>query len=115
MQEVVTGTVEGTGAAINVSLGFIPSYVKVFNYDDAGSIFPTVEWWDGMTDGHGLKTKSIADSGATGNLSSGKITTGGISEYAGADAAAKGFSIGTDADLNVSGETLFYVAVRGRP
>lgn len=107
-----TGSVEGTGSAINVSLGFVPDYVEVFNYDDAGSLFPTLKWWKGMTDGHALKTSSIVDSATTGNASSEKITTGGISEYAGDDDNAPGFTIGTDGDVNVSAETIFYTAVR---
>lgn len=108
-----TGSVEGTAAAINVQLGFVPDYVRIFNYDDAGSLFPTIEWWKGMTDGHALKTKSIADDGTTSNKSSEKITSGGISEYAGTEAGdSPGFTIGTDADMNVTDETIFYVAVR---
>lgn len=110
-KNIKSGTVEGTGAAINVSLGFLPNYVKVFNYDDAGSLFSTIEWWSGMASGHGLKTKSITDSGSTGNKSSEKITSGGISQYAGSTSAAVGFTIGTDADINANGETLFYLAI----
>lgn len=108
-----TGSVEGTGSAINVSLGFVPDYVKVFNYDDAGSLFSTLEWWKGMTDGHALKTSSIVDSGSTGNASSEKITSDGISEYAGDSDNGEGFTIGADADINATDETVFYIAVRG--
>lgn len=107
-----TGTVEGTGAAINIKIGFVPDYVKVFNYDDDGSLFPTLEWWRGMSDGHALKTSSIADDGTTANKSSEKITADGISEYAGDRDNAPGFTIGTDSDVNVDGETLYYLAVR---
>lgn len=110
--QVKTGSVEGTGAAINVQLGFVPDYVKCFNYDDAGGLAPTIEWWNGMTNGHGLKTLKTVDSGATGNASSAKITANGISAYSAAD-AAKGFTIGADADLNAAAETIFYVAFRG--
>lgn len=111
---IATGSVEGTGSAINVELGFTPKYVKVFNYDDAGSLFPTLEWWSGMTDGHALKTSSIADDGSTGNSSSEKITSNGISEYAGSEGAnSVGFTIGADSDVNASGETIFYIAISG--
>jgi len=109
---VAVGSVEGTGSAINVSIGFTPDYVKCFNYDDAGGLFCTVEWWTGMTDGHGLKTTSITDSGTTGKKSSEKITTGGISAYSGTTAGnGAGFTIGADADINASAETIFYIAV----
>jgi hypothetical protein len=110
---VVVGTVEGTGAAINIELGFIPKYVKVFNYDDAGSLFCTLEWWSGMAAASGLKTSSIVDDGTTTLKSSEKITSLGISEYAGsAGANSEGFTIGAETDVNVSAETMFYMAIR---
>lgn len=100
-----TGSVEGTGSAINVSLGFTPKYVKLYNYDDAGAAAPSLEWFSGMSAGHGLKNTTDTQA---------KITTGGISEYAGAEASAGvGFTIGTDADINASGETIFYIAAAG--
>lgn len=106
------GTVEGTGAAINVSLGWKPDYVKVFNYDDAGGLAPTMEWWNGMTAAHGLKTLKAVDNGVTGNASSAAVTSNGISHYVGSTSAAEGFTIGADADINANGETIFYVAMR---
>ena len=56
-----------------------------------------------MTDDHGLKIAAAAS----------KITSGGITPYVGSQSASEGFTIGTDSDLNVSAETLFYVAARG--
>lgn len=112
MQEIAVGTVAGTGAAINVSLGFIPRYVKVYNNDDAGGLAPKIEWWQGMAAASGVKTLKSVDNGVTGNASSSKVTTGGISEYAGSASAPKGFTIGTDGDINVSAENIYYVAVR---
>lgn len=109
---VAVGSVAGTGAAINVSIGFKPRYVKVYNPNDAGALYPTVEWWEGMAAGHGLKLLKVVDSGATGNASQNKITANGISQYAGAATAADGFTIGADADLNVNGETVHYIAIR---
>lgn len=102
--EAIVGTVEGTGSAINVSCGFIPRYVKLFNVDDAGSEAPSLEWFTGMTDGYGLKNATTP--GQT------VITSGGISEYEGDDSNGEGFSIGTDSDLNASGETIHYIAIR---
>lgn len=99
---VATGSVEGTGAAINVSIGFVPRYVKIYNYDDDGSAAPSMEWFSGMTDAHGLKNTTDTQE---------KVTTGGISEYDGSSSASTGFSIGTDSDLNADGETIFYVAI----
>jgi hypothetical protein len=110
--EIVTGSVAGTGAAINVSCGFRPRYVKVFNPNDAGSLFPTMEWFKGMAAASGFKTKAVADSGATGNKSSDYVTANGISEYSGGGVASEGFTIGADADINVNGETIFWLALR---
>ncbi len=42
--QIVFGTCDGTGVAINVCLGFVPRYVKLFNLEDAGTKYPTIEW-----------------------------------------------------------------------
>lgn len=100
-QPFVVGTVEGTGSAINVQLGFAPSYVKCYNYDDGVT---QMEWFSGMTDGHGLKSAAAAHS---------KVTSNGISAYAGTSGGdSAGFTIGADADLNASAETIYYIAFR---
>ena len=52
----VIGTVTGTGAAINVVLGFVPDYVKVWNPNDAGTVDATMEWATGMANAGGFKT-----------------------------------------------------------
>lgn len=99
---VASGTVEGTGAAINISCGFTPSHVRVVNFDDP----TTMEWFAGMGAAAGVK---LTDAPALT-----KITSNGISTYAGSDTpgseAGKGFTIGADTDLNVDGETLFWFA-----
>lgn len=100
---VKTGTVTGTGAAINVSIGFEPDYVKVIN-DTAGAF---LEWYSSMTDGHGYKRVAAG----TGT----KITANGISIYAGSDTAAKGFTLGTDVDVNVNAVALRYIAISDGP
>ena len=100
---IASGSVAGTGAAQDVVLGFVPVYVKLFNYDDAGNAAPTMEWWDGMTDGHGLKNTTDTQA---------KVTSNGISAENGvAGASGLGFTIGADADINASGETIFYLAI----
>jgi hypothetical protein len=109
---IVTGTVEGTGAAINVSCGFTPRYVKLFNLDDAGALAPTLEWFEGMDAASGIKNLKIADNGTTGKAVNALVTTNGISTYAGSSTASKGFTIGADGDINASGETILYMAIR---
>ena len=41
--QTILGTCDGTGAVINVCLGFVPRYVKVWNVDDTTDL-PMVEW-----------------------------------------------------------------------
>ncbi len=102
MKNALTGTVEGTGVAINVQVGFVPSYVMVHNYDSAD--MDTLEWFSGMTDGHAFKT--------TGSTRS-KSTSNGISAYAGTEGGeGRGFTIGADGDVNAADETIYWLAVR---
>ena len=98
----VAGTVEGTGSAINVSVGFQPSAVWVGNYDDAGTVYIQAIWNSSMPNA----------SAFTIGAASSRITTGGITPYAGSTSASEGFTIGTNADLNANGETLYYIAWR---
>ena len=95
----VTGTVEGTGAAIDVVCGFTPTHVRVVNWDGVASM----EWFTGMGAAGGYKVV------AAGTNS--KVTTNGISEYAGVSGVtSNGFTIWADADVNASAETLFWEA-----
>lgn len=104
-RDMITGEVEGTGAAINVQLGFIPKKVELINIDDAGSLAPRMIWINGMPAASALKF--------LGTPSYSMITTLGISEYAGtAGGNSAGFTIGADTDMNVSAETIVYIAYR---
>lgn len=97
-----TGTVEGTGAAIFVNIGFIPRHVRLFNRDGNCSL----EWtWD-MGAGKGFKL----DGGSVDNgfkVGFTFISSGGITVSNQYDSQI-GFYIGTDSDLNVDGETIDY-------
>lgn len=110
------GTVEGTGSAINVTLGGTPCYVKLMNIDGLA----TLEWTDDLTDGYGLKT--VTD-GTISLITSGGIDPLGDDEgltVAASDTTSdgdtttltqvRGFQIGADTDINVSGETINYIA-----
>jgi len=59
MLDFVTGSVTGTGADIDVELGFKPSYVKVFNKTaiEAGVAESDValEWFEGMAADSAIK------------------------------------------------------------
>lgn len=102
MDEVATGTFTGTGAAINVELGWIPTHVVVANPGDAGTVYPILYWWKGMAAASALKMSAAVT----------KITTLGISEYAGDATHKEGFTIGADTDVNVSTEVGYWTAYR---
>ncbi|RMD93749.1 MAG: hypothetical protein D6811_04320 [Alphaproteobacteria bacterium] len=90
----------GTGSAINVSVGFTPARVEIINETDPGHYI----WTDTMGAGEMLK---LVD----GTVALTFASSGGISTYAGSSgSAAKGFTIGADADMNGSGDTLHWVA-----
>lgn len=109
-----SGTVNGTGAAINVSLGWKPDYVKLINIADASSLDPMMEWTSDMPAAAGVKYLRIADNGTSAAKSHAYVTTGGVSAYAGSDSAAEGFTIGADADINASGEKIVWIAMRNQ-
>lgn len=112
-RDFITGEVEGTGSAINISIGFQPKKVVLYNIDDAGALDPVLVWVDGMGADKGFKYLSIADNGTTTNKSHDYISSGGVTQYAGAvGGAEEGFTIGTDSDMNASGETIVYEASR---
>jgi hypothetical protein len=94
-----TGTVTGTGAAINVVLGFVPAVVLLFNKTDPGVFI----WTKDMANASALKlTDAPALTFPTSN---------GITPYEGvAGTTGKGFTIGADSDLNAASDVLYYVA-----
>ena len=101
---IATGTIESTDAAINISIGWVPDYVKVINIDGDA----TIEWTSDMADGEGYKFVAAGTNALVG--------TNGISAYAGSDTpgseAGAGFTIGVDDDINPGSETLVWIAMR---
>ena len=105
MDNFATGTQDGTGASIDIALGWIPDYVVVQNWE--ATDYGRLEWYKGMTDGHAIKLLNGTDR----DLS--KITSLGITTFgAGASDTFKGFRIGADTDVNVSGESITWIAQR---
>lgn len=98
------GTQDGTGAAINIELGWLPDHVVVQNWEAAD--FARLEWYTGMAAAAAIKTATSTKS---------LLTTLGISQYAGSTTAKKGFTIGADTDVNVSGESITWLAWRNLP
>ena len=88
------GAVTGTGANLDVrTVGFRPRRVQLLNL---GGLV-TADWTDSMTEGRGLK-----------RVTAGDMTQ--IAAGAGVTPLSDGFRIGTDADLNVAGEVIHWVA-----
>lgn len=101
MNEVITGKYAGTGAAVNVSLGWVPTCVIIVNATDGDLVgigFPGA-----MADG-----TDILISGTAGPVLN---AAGGISDYAGDGSHAPGFSVG--ADYSENAKTFRYIAFRG--
>lgn len=99
MNSVKVGTFVGTGAAINLPIGWTPDSVEVFNITDGDE---TWQWIQGMTAGHAMYEA------AAGTKS--RITANGISPYAGSSSAAPGFTVGSA--LSENGKTFGYRALR---
>jgi len=93
------GTYTGTGAAINISLGFTPAYIRVWNATDGDASW---EWFTGLGSGDALQTTNHATTQQS------LITSNGIDLYAGSATAAEGFTVGTS--LSESAKVFRYIA-----
>lgn len=95
VNRVVVGAVIGTGSAMNVdTVGFRPKLVRVVNAGATG--LARLEWFKGMADAAAVKTVTA---GTISVLSSNGITP-----------RANGFTIGADANVNISGEIIYFEA-----
>jgi len=83
---------DDTVAAFTISLGFRPRYVRVVNETSRDQM----EWFEGMTDTHGLKTV------AAGTRT--KPTSNGIT------VTDTGFTMGLDTDVVVTDEQIRWQA-----
>jgi hypothetical protein len=100
--QFATAVVAGTGANIDVNLGWIPDEVIVTNI--TASDFAEIRWLSGMANAAGIKRLTSTFT---------KLSTLGITPLGAAVTdTVKGFRIGVDTDLNVSAENIQYVARR---
>lgn len=90
-------TYEGTGAAIDVSLGFVPDFVAVVNTEDGDNIGL---WFDGMAAGTAIDIAAAVAANAAD----------GFTRYVGDATHAPGFTVGTDYSENA--KTYYYIALR---
>jgi hypothetical protein len=96
---VKVGTYTGTGAAINLELGFVPSYFRTINITDGDA---GISWFEGMAAGTG-----ITEGAALATLGS-----NGITAYPGTRGDKKaGLTVGTAGSVNL--KVYRYVAMRG--
>lgn len=89
------GAFDGTGALLTVEaeIGFRPRVVRLVS----GGGLVTANWQEGMDEGRGFK----------------RVTAGTMSQIAasaGITPTDKGFTLGADTDLNVSGERVYWEA-----
>lgn len=95
------GSYTGTGAAINISVGFVPDYVRVANITTPAEDV----WFSGMAAATSLTTTGTAAIRAAPN---------GITAFAGTAATAgQGFTVG--AGLSVNAAVYRYVALQNGP
>lgn len=84
-----TGTYTGTGASLDIEVGFIPESVDVVNETDGTTV---TLWFDGMAAGTSVDTTTAT----TATNAAGSIT-----RFPGTAAAkGQGFSTGTDNSVN---------------
>jgi hypothetical protein len=98
---VEIGSYTGTGAAINIELGFIPDYVLIENATDGDANW---KWFGGMADASALQQVAAG----TKTL----ITSNGVTPLAGDRTTPRrpGFTIGTA--LSESAKVFRFVAMR---
>ena len=102
---IAIGKWTGNGSAKNVSIGFVPDYVRVINATDGDIAY---EWFRGMGADDAFQGTNHADTQFS------IITSNGISTYAGSDTvgseASPGFAVG--ATFNEADKVFRFVAMR---
>lgn len=95
LPNTVIGSVTGTGAAINVVLGFVPDYVSCTHRLTGAKL----EKFRGSTTG--IKTVAAGT----------KTVAAGITAYSD-NSVGEGFTIPVDAQVNINTNVIDYIAVR---
>jgi hypothetical protein len=95
--QIKVGTYTGTGAAINIELGFVPDYFRTINVTDGNA---GIAWFSGMAAGTG-----ITEGAALASLAS-----NGITAFEGTEATTgAGVTVGTAGSVNT--KVYRYVAI----
>jgi hypothetical protein len=105
---VKIGTFTGTGAAINIELGWIPEHVEIVNVTDGDDKW---EWYSSMPAASAIYHRAVTDNATSGNASMAKITANGVSAYSPTNLSSKkGFTVGSA--LSESAKVFAYKATR---
>ena len=83
--QIVFGKCDGTGAAINVCLGFVPRFVKVINLEDSGSKWPSAEYWDVVRANVSAFDEGVKEYDDGSQMRRAALASAGISPYDGGD------------------------------
>lgn len=82
MPQIRTGHFISDGNAYNLVLGFVPSYLKLFNLMAAAGEVAMIEWFGELGDDKEIQTKMLADNGSTGNTTFTYVASGGsVQDY----------------------------------
>ena len=98
------GSYTGDGNALNISIGFIPDYVRVMRTDTPGQID---EWFNGFDAATSITNATDAAAAAE------RASPNGITAFAGDATSGAGFTVG--AALSVDTGTYYYVAIQNGP
>lgn len=106
-----TGHFEADGNAVNLELGFTPSYFKIYNATNFGTEneIVAVEWW-GETNKEIQHKAQKNDGGGDAYDLNYETSSGIISAYAGSSTASKGVTIA--ASFMADSDECYYVAVK---
>lgn len=99
-----TGRFTGTGSSVTVKVGFKPSHIRMVNQASGVS----VEWFEGMSEGAGVKiTNSAIEVLSAGGP---HLYNGTTHPVSGVMTNAPGFTSGSDANLNNTGDQVSWQA-----
>lgn len=101
----VVATYTGTGAAIALDLGFVPSHVRAYDVTSGGDGW----YWFANQDGTTSTTRGITEGTAIGTISNG---AGGITSLDGSAGTGIGLTVGTNTTINATGHGYVVFAQR---
>lgn len=110
---VVASTTGVGGTAVNVDIGYVPSYVRCLDVTNGSIEFVWSQGLNGATGGSSI-TGYFASSSAGGDVQFSTIAAGagGLSSLDGSAGTGIGFVIGTNTTINLAGHAYHCMAWR---